>query len=253
MQRFILISLIGLVIGCRQSPKQEEAPLTAQQVVDSAITFAGGDLYSRSKIEFDFRDFHYSSYREDGKRVLTRTIPTDSGTIRDVRKGQSFTRYLNEQELSLPDSTAQRYSNAVNSVHYFAYLPYGLNDRAVNKRMLDTVSLGDHNYYKIQITFDQEGGGKDFEDVFIYWFNTDTFRPDFLAYEFQVNGGGMRFREAQNQRVVGGITFSDFINYKPTAEVPLAALDSLYAIPGGMEKLSEINLRNIRVSPDSYN
>lgn len=253
MQRLILLSLMGLVIGCRQSHKQEEAPLTAQQVVDSAIAFAGGDLYNRSKIEFDFRDFHYSSYREDGKRVLTRTIPTDSGVIRDVRKGQSFTRYLEGQELSLPDSTAQRYSNSVNSVHYFAYLPYGLNDRAVNKRMLDTVTLGDHNYYKIQITFDQEGGGKDFEDVFVYWFNTDTFRPDFLAYEFQVNGGGMRFREAQNQREVGGILFADYVNYKPLAEVPLSGLDSLFTTPGGMEKLSEINLRNIRVSPDSYN
>lgn len=253
MQRLIFLVLIGLAISCRQAPQKESSPLTAQQVVDSAIAVAGGDLYSSAKIEFDFRDFHYSSYREDGRRVLTRTIPIDSGLIRDIRKGESFQRLVNQREVVLPDSTAQKYSNAVNSVHYFAYLPYGLNDGAVNKRMLDTVTVGDHTYYKIEITFDQEGGGEDFEDVFIYWFNTRTFRPDYLAYEFQVNGGGLRFREAYNPRTVGGIAFSDYVNYKPRVEVPLRALDSLFMEPQGLEKLSEINLRNITVSPDSYN
>ena len=67
----------------------------------------------------------------------------------------------------LADSTRSKLSNAVNSVHYFAYLPYGLNGSAVHKELLGTTTLKNKEYYKIRVTFSEAGGGEDYEDVFM--------------------------------------------------------------------------------------
>ncbi len=56
-----------------------------------------------------------------------------------------------------------------------------------------------------KLTFNEDSGGDDFEDVFIYWFNTETYRMDYLAYEYHTDEGGMRFREAFNPREINGV------------------------------------------------
>ena len=251
MRYSVLIFLFLLIALAACKPKAPE-PLSAVEVVDSAIAVAGGPLYRTSRISFDFRERTYESFMEDGSKVLTRETATDSGLIRDVRSSDTFKRFLGDSLLTLADSTARKYSNSVNSVHYFAYLPYGLNDRAVNKELLGKVTLKDTEYYKIRVTFQEEGGGEDFEDIFVYWFNTQTFRPDYLAYEFQTNGGGMRFREAYNDRDVGGIRFQDYINYKPAEKASVEDLDRLYS-EGKLQELSRIELSRFSVIPGNYN
>jgi hypothetical protein len=245
----LIFLLLFFLIGC--NTESTKTP-SAQQVVDSAIVRAGGKGFRINQISFDFRNRTYKSYLEDGQRVLARITPTDSGDIQDLRKGDSFKRIWKDSLLAVPDTTAQKWSNAVNSVHYFAYLPYGLNDAAVNKEMLGMVQIGEDSYYKVRVTFKAEGGGEDFEDVFIYWFDSQTYNPDFLAYEFHTNGGGLRFREGFNPRRVGGLKFQDYINYKPSGNASLLLLDSLF-IKGELEELSRIELQNIQVSPGSYN
>lgn len=237
--------ILVLMAACKQ---EKPAPLTAQQIVDSAIAVSGGPLYKSSQVSFEFRDRAYRSFREDGRRVLIRETATDSGTIRDIRDISGFRRYLGDSLLTLADTTALKYSNSVNSVHYFAYLPYGLNDKAVKKELLGKSTLNEKSYYKVRVTFQEEGGGEDFEDIFIYWFNTDSYRPDYLAYEFHTNGGGMRFREAYNDREVGGIRFQDYVNYKPAQEVPVEELDRWFE-EGRLEELSRIELKALQVRP----
>lgn len=241
--------VFALMFGCKT---ESDATPEARQVVDSAIARAGGQGFRTDQISFEFRKRTYESYLEDGQRVLARITPTDSGAIRDLRKGDYFERRWKDSLLAVPDSTARKWSNAVNSVHYFAYLPYGLNDAAVNKELIGKVRIGEKEYYKVKVSFDQQGGGEDFEDVFIYWFEIKTTKPDFLAYEFHTNGGGLRFREAYNERVVGGLRFQDYINYKPSGKASLTDLDSLF-VKGELEELSRIELKNIQVSPGSYN
>ncbi len=250
--RYSLLVFLFLLISLAACKPKGPEPLTAAEVVDSAIAVAGGPLYRTSRISFDFRERTYESFLEDGSKVLTRETVTDSGIIRDVRAASAFKRYLNDSLLTLADTTAHKYSNSVNSVHYFAYLPYGLNDRAVNKELLGKVTIKDAEYYKIRVTFQEEGGGEDFEDIFVYWFNTQTFRPDYLAYEFQTNGGGMRFREAYNDRNAGGIRFQDYINYKPVGKISVEDLDRLYS-EGKLEELTRIELSGLRVIPGNYN
>ena len=70
---------------------------------------------------------------------------------------------------------------------------------------------------------------------------------DYLAYSYRVNGGGMRFREATNERVVNGVRFVDYNNYKAkNASTKLENLDKAFE-NSELKKLSEINLENVQV------
>ena len=129
-------------------------------------------------------------------------------------------------------------------------LPFGLNDKAVNKTLLGEVKIKDKDYYKVKVTFDQDMGGEDFEDVYLYWFNKQTLKPDYLAYEFHVNGGGQRFREAFNERYVDSIRFVDYNNYKPKVKgTDIMDIDSLFEADG-LELLSKIELFELTVNPN---
>ena len=249
MKRLLGIGMLFIILSCKN---QSRPAADVQEIVDRAIEASGGDRYQDNRIGFTFRDRTYISYRENGQRVLKRITETDTARIEDVKNGASFDRMIRGTSQQLADTTRQKLSDAVNSVHYFAYLPSGLNDPAVNKTYLGVKKIGDSEYHKIQVTFDQEGGGTDFEDIFVYWFNTETYLPDYLAYEYHTNGGGMRFREAYNERKVGGIRFVDYRNYKYDGSLPVTSLDSLY-MAGDLELLSLIKLEEIEVSPGSYN
>ena len=206
----MIIILFGM-ISCKQ---KEATKISAQDIVDKSIAVSGGDRYKTSDISFDFRDRKYILQRIDGKKILKRIKKNDTLDIVDVKTAQGFERYVDGKLAQIPDSLANSYANSVNSVHYFAYLPYGLNDQAVIKEYLDEVVIKDKKYHKIKVTFKQENGGDDFDDVYIYWFNAKTFKPDYLAYEFHVNDGGLRFREAFNERTVNGIRFVDKLKAK---------------------------------------
>ena len=249
MRRILILFIASLVFGC--GGKNEPLP-DAQSVVDKSIEAAGGDLYRTSEISFTFRDRDYRAYRESGTRLLMRITETDTARIEDLLSGSSFERRIDGVPQILADSTRMSLAESVNSVHYFAYLPQGLNDAAVNKTYLGLEKMGDSEYHKIQVTFDQEGGGTDFEDVFVYWFNAETYYPDYLAYEYNTNGGGKRFREAYNERRVGGIRFADYRNFKYTGPLHISELDSLF-LKDKLEFLSLIELQNITVTPGSYN
>ena len=128
-----------------------------------------------------------------------------------------------------------------------------MNDAAVNKEFLGETEIKGADYYKIKVTFNQAGGGDDFDDTYIYWFNKETFKPDYLAYDFHVDGGGMRFREAYNERYVNGIRFVDYKNLKPkNSNATILQIDSLYT-NNQLELLSKIELKNVSVNQDSYN
>ena len=249
MKNLLWIGLLFMAFGCKEQPKPSG---DAQEIVDRAIEASGGERYQNSRIAFTFRDRKYMAYRENGQRVLKRITQTDTARIEDVKTGTSFDRKVAGVSQLLADTTRQKLADAVNSVHYFAYLPSGLNDPAVNKTYLGVKKIGESKYHKVKVTFDQEGGGTDFEDIFVYWFNTETNFPDYLAYEYHTNGGGMRFREAYNERIVGGIRFVDYRNFKYEGSLSVTSLDSLY-LAGDLELLSLIELEDIQVTPGSYN
>jgi len=238
------LSLLLVVTACKP-----ENVFNAQEIVDKTVEVSGGDKFNTSTISFDFRDIHYKAIRNNGLYQYERFIADSIGQIRDVLSNDGFKRYINEKEAIVVDSMAAKYTRSVNSVHYFSVLPFGLNDAAVIKEYLGEVTIKNKMYYKIKVTFSQEGGGDDYEDVFVYWIGKEDFKADYLAYSYMDSPTelGLRFREAYNERYVNNLRFVDYNNYKPEANITdLFMLDSLFD-SGKLKLLSKIENVNIKV------
>ena len=248
MRSYLLIAILFVLFSCKQ--KNTIDTPTAQEIVDASIEVSGGDKYATHDVSYIFRDKRYESQNSNGKKVLKRITFTDSVTITDIKSSNGFQRFFDQDLVKLPDTLAAKYANSVNSVHYFSRLPYGLNDPAVDKELLGQVSIDGEDFYKVKVTFKQENGGEDFEDTYLYWFQKQGFKPKYLAYEFHTDGGGMRFREAYNERYVNGIRFVDYNNFKPKKgrEINFYKIDSLFST-NELELLSKIELKAIEVVP----
>ena len=242
--RYLAVLLLLCLIACKPS----EQKLTAQEIIDKTILFSGADKVANSKITFKFRENSYTAVRKKGIFKLFRTYRKDSLIIKDVLKNNGYERSINAKLVNVADSMIAKYRNSINSVHYFSVLPFGLNAAAVNKKLLKSATLKGKEYYKIEITFSKEGGGDDFDDVFIYWIGKEDFLIDYLAYSYHTNGGGKRFRVLKEQCIKNGIRFVDYHNYKPLNEsVSLADVDQAFE-SNGLIKVSEIILKDIEVA-----
>jgi len=237
---FIISVLAVLMIACNTSLTDP------QKIIDKAIAASGGEKYLNSTVEFDFRERHYIAKRNGGVFSYERITKDSVNTIHDYLSNEGFRREINGAQVDVADSMKTRYSASVNSVLYFALLPYGLNDASVQKKFLGETQLEGKNQFVVEITFTQNGG-EDHEDVFIYWINKKEFTIDYMAYSFAENDGeGYRFRKAYNPRTVNGLLFFDYINYKPGGESKLPDLEELFR-KGELEELSKIELQNIQV------
>jgi len=221
--------------------------LLAHEIIDTSINVSGVDKIANSILTFKFRDKNYFAVRNNGMFELSRVFTKNNDTINDILSNSGFKRIKNSKPLKIQDSMAIKFSESVNSVHYFSILPYGLNDKAVQKKLLGETKIKGDNYYKIQITFSKENGGVDFDDIFIYWIRKGDFKIGYIAYLFHTNGGGMRFREVRKEHIIAGISFVDYDNYKPkNSNIKLENLDKIFE-KGELEKISEINLKDIKI------
>jgi hypothetical protein len=241
-QNTLLSLYLLLLISCKDN--------NPQHIIDKAIQASGGEKYLHSTVEFDFRGRHYVGMRDGGKFSYQRIFKNDKDstqTIHDYVTNEGFKREINGIIADLPDSMKVKYTSSVNSVLYFALLPYGLNDQSIKKKFLGESVMDGKSYYKIEITFGQDGGGEDFEDTFNYWINTSDYTIGFIAYSYAEDDGiGYRLRKAYNPRRVNGILFSDYINYMPNGNFKLADLEELYK-KKELKELSKIENTNIQV------
>lgn len=243
MKKIFFLLCIITISSCNTAKKE----LTAQDIIDKSISTSNTDLVANAEISFNFRDRAYRAYRANGLFSLERITKKGDSITKDVLSNNGFMRYVDEKPFSVPDSMAIKYSESVNSVHYFSVLPYGLNDKAVQKELLEETIINGKEYYKIKVTFQQEGGGIDYQDVFVYWIDKESFKIGYLAYKFHVNGGGVRFREVIKDMNVSGIRFVNYANYKSkNVATAVADLDKDF-INNNLILLSEVNLENINV------
>jgi len=224
---------------------QQQISSQAASIINKAIEAHGGDAYQNSAFEFDFRNKKYTFKNNNEAYQYTRQETKEGIVIKDLLSNEGYTRHLDGRltTLSLEDNV--KYSNSLNSVIYFALLPYKLNDPAVMKKDKGLTTIKGKSYHTIEISFNQAGGGKDFEDVFYYWINKDSYIVDYLAYNYHVNNGGVRFREAIDSKMINGIRFQNYANYKADKNTLLADLPALFEA-GDLKKLSVIELENIR-------
>ncbi|QIE58895.1 deoxyribose-phosphate aldolase [Rasiella rasia] len=248
MKPISIIFLVLLMASC-----QQKEALSADTIINKAIEQSCNGKCDTVTIDFDFRGIAYKSSRSKGMFYMDRTFTDSLGIVRDVISNEGFQRFINDSLIAVVDSTAQKYAESVNSVHYFAQLPYGLNAPAAQKELLGETVIKGEPYYEIGVTFLEEGGGTDFEDRFVYWVHKKHFLVDYLAYSYAVNGGGIRFREAYNPRNVNGIRFVDYKNYKPKGlGIPLISLAKMFE-NNELELLSKIETENVQVSTSTKN
>lgn len=240
-----LAIFLGLLIFL--SCVEKERDITAQIVIDKAIDVSCHGNCGQATIDFVFRGRQYIGMRNDGNYQYERITTDTTGITRDVLTNTHFKRYFNESLITVADTMAFKYSNSINGVLYFAQLPYGLNDSAVRKKLIGEEMINGEPYYEVEIYFSEEKGGKDFEDVFMYWIHQNNYTVDYLAYSYLTDGGGIRFREAYNPRIVNGIRFVDYNNFKPESlDTPLEELDKLF-VEGKLKLLSVIETEDINV------
>jgi hypothetical protein len=242
IQIFLLILIT--FYGCKSSDK-------ANGIIDEAISFSGGGLFHENEVSFDFRKYRLTISENRSGFNYSRSYTDTLGKHVQVFSKNGLTYSINDSIIIPTEKKKNSIIEGINSQVYFNMLPYKLNDAAVIKKYQGIDRIKNKEYHKIHVSFQKEGGGVDYEDQFLYWFDIEDYSMDYLAYEFQVNDGGLRFREAFNSRSVKGIVFQDYNNYKPKNKIPLDSIVQ-YFKEGQLIKLSEIIINNISVTPQSF-
>jgi hypothetical protein len=198
---------------------------------------------------FTFRDKKYTFHNTKEGYTYTVTSQKDDQVIKDILENGKLTRTVNGEKTELSPKDIVKYTEALNSVVYFATLPHKLKDAAVNKTYEGRTSIKDQDYDVLAVTFNQEGGGTDHDDTFMYWINTDTHTIDYLAYSYETDDGGVRFRSAYDPRTVGGIRFQNYVNYEVPIGTALNELPKLYEA-GNLKELSRIETEDVVLIED---
>jgi hypothetical protein len=244
-----------LLSACQPSGDGGAGPPSARAVVDSAIAAHGGDVLDRAVVTFDFRGDEYRLRHDEG-RFHYRRMYTDSleQTVTEGLTNDGVYRVVEGDTVSLSDEERGAVKTTVNSVSYFALLPYPLQDPAVQPEYRGRDTLDGVPYHRIRVTFQKEDGGQDWQDVFMYWFHTDTHAMDYLSYAFGLapndTDTGTRFRQAYNVRRINGVRVADYLNY--TADT--LATDRMHLYPSlwvndALERVSRVEIDSVQVRP----
>lgn len=249
----LIILSIQLIQSCQQKKKSTlETETTTKQtntkvetILEKTLKAHGDSLYITADYLFEFRGNTYQFKNTKDTVIYIKTIKNGNSVQMDQLKNGKFSRVIDGQEVKLDSKAISSATGSLNSVLYFATLPHKLTDAAVIKTYIGETTIRDNNYDLLKITFKQEGGGEDFDDVFMYWIHQDSHTIDYLAYSYHVNKGGIRFRSAYNRRNIEGILFQDYVNYKADLNTPLESLGKLYE-DGKLEEMSKIETESVR-------
>ena len=231
MKQFLLLIILMSFISCQDEENNQslEESQKIEEIIKKTIEVAGGENYKKATISFNLREYNYRSQRNGLEFSLERQFVAGSDSILDVVSNSGFQRYVNDSLRKIPDSLLTRFNKEVKTVHYFAHLPYGLDNLGLNKDLLDDTRINGKPYFQLKMTYGKGESGVAGHDQFLYWIHKENYTVDYLAYKFEEEEEGIRFRAAVNPRVIKGIRFVDYHNYtavKPDTQ--LEALDELY-------------------------
>jgi hypothetical protein len=254
LKTVLFITTLACFTSCNNKEKnkeiilletQEPVSLSKSQILlNETIATHGGELYNTAHYSFVFRNNIYQFKNNGSEYEYTKISKKDNTEVIDKLDNGTFTRTINGESVKLTEKEIATATGAINSVIYFATLPHKLNDKAVNSKYIESTTIKGETYDVIEITFNQDGGGEDHDDEYYYWINANTKKIDYLAYNYRVNKGGVRFRSAYNKRIVDGIRFQDYINYEAPVGTPLKKLPSLFEA-NKLNELSKIETENI--------
>ena len=245
---FLTLSLAFLlcsIISCERKADRDPS-----EILYESLRVYGQENLMNAKLSFIFRDRRYTATRTTDNYTYTRTWQENDTTVISDRLVNSkiFSRVINGKQVTVPDSMAEKYSNSINSVLYFIQLPYLLKDQAVKLSYKGETQIQEEWYEVVGVTFEQQQGGDDYEDEYLYWFHRDTHMIDYLAYNYQTDGGGVRFRKAYNRDVGKYIIVQDYINYEVPLGTPLDEIPEMYQ-NDQLNELSRIVNQDVSLTP----
>tara|TARA_R110001583_G_scaffold6170_1_gene32040 strand:+ start:14721 stop:15533 length:813 start_codon:yes stop_codon:yes gene_type:complete len=255
--KIVSVILLFLIVGCKDIQKNNKNSSSVdksdvelneentQAIVNEAIKAHGGTFYDSANYQFIFRDKLYKFNNQNGFAYTVSSEDSLGNKIEDNLYNGKFNRKVNDEFVELTDKDVAKYSNALNSVIYFATLPHKLNDTAVLKKGVGETVIKDEDYDVIKVTFVKQGGGTDHDDIFMYWINKKSHYINYLAYSYSVNEGGVRFRSAYNPRTIDGIRFQDYINWEAPVGTALSQLPAMFE-KGQLKELSRIETEEVK-------
>ncbi|MPZ21660.1 MAG: hypothetical protein GEV06_27790, partial [Luteitalea sp.] len=192
-------------------------PLAADPpLVDKAIAFHGGATYEQAQVSFtissgsggfdveatlDGERFEYIVSAEGEK-----TRYTDRELARSSSNGWQ----------TLDGHAADEARTFVMSRVFLPFLPYGLNGSAAfqgpTNEDLGLETWNGRQLHKVKAQF-PGGVAPDGHRTFMFWFDPDSGRLEQFAYDFTIEGGGVRFRKPTTYHKAGGLLFFDSENW----------------------------------------
>ena len=245
--RLVLFAAAGLVLvlaACQTRPEG------AAGVVRDSIERHGGEVFDWIHIRWGFREVPFEVTRDDGRFRYQRTVQDSLGqAIVQVMENEGSWIEVNGERQDLDPQSRAQLEFDVNSVVYFGFLPFRLDDPVVQLADLGTGEVEGELYRKVEVTFEREGGGPNWEDRFVYWFHEGDHTLDYLAHLEAAEVETTRFRRAVNRREVGGLLVQDYENYTGDPEVgDLADYDLLFEA-GSLRLLSMVEFDELEVDP----
>lgn len=238
----LLIGLfIFIFISCQPKIKH------ADDLIDQMWEVYGGEYWDQTNFEFVFRGKAYSIHRNNGVFNYQSTEKIDSMVIVDELTNVGFYRRLNGIEVDMEPEDRRRAISTLNSVIYFATLPFPLKDPSVKSKLLGREIIQFVNYYVLEITFSSDCDCEDGEDRFLYWIHPETFYFDFMAYRYHTNGGGSRFRVITQRDKLNGLVFQQMDNYSSEHILDSLEIYPTHFVNFKLKKVSEIWLEHIHI------
>lgn len=247
------LALLLAVAGSQTASALEPPKARRLEIVDRAIEFHGGEVYTRSAtslrlcsasgcfdVEAKVEGGTFDHVVSGSSRGVARKVRIDNDTVEVWENGEPIAVELERR---------QAYRDWVMARVYFCFLPFRLNDDSVYKRDLGLEEWNGRRLHKVEVTFEPDSS-TDAGDQYLYWFDPDTGRLEQFAYSFTGNPGGLRFRRAFNYRRISGILFFDQENWGAEGgELAVGDLDP--AAVKRLRRVSTVELRQIAVRPVS--
>ncbi len=231
---------------------QDAVPQSRLEIVDRAIEHHGGEIYRHSETELDLCSksgcFHVVA-RMDGDEWAYTVSGKSRGSHQEVISTHDrLTVWRDGSEVPVAADREQGFRDWAMARVYFCFLPFRLNDPSVLKQDLGLVDWDGRSLHKVKVTF-EAGSSTDAGDQYMYWFDPETARLEYLAYSYDDNGGGLRFRRAVRHRRIGGLLFFDQENFG--ADGPGLSVDMIDAafVRDSMRHVSTVRLEEIQVQP----
>ncbi len=239
-----------LVLAPLAAPAPDPTPPARVAIVERAIEHHGGEIYRHSETElavcsksgcFDVKarlDGDRWAYDVAGRSGDSRLHVHSAHDALTVRRDGAAEAVAADREQKFRDWAMARV--------YFCFLPFRLNDPSVHQQDLGLVDWDDRRLHKVKVTF-EAGTSTDAGDEYMYWFDPETGRLEYLAYSYDDNGGGLRFRRAVRHRRIGGLLFFDQENHGIDGPgLSVDAIDAAY-VHDAMRHVSTVRLEDIRV------